>query len=709
MALSNKLVEIGVAITLRDQFSNKTHAISGSFNRLMQDIRTAAQTVQQTFGAELAAFGAVAEFGIEAYKDYAAVAKDVFLSTAMLNGAQKEYNELLQQAKDINLEVPLTTKDISSAQRYMAMAGLDKEAITAMTEPVAQLASLFDMQAGGKGGVADLLTNIMATYSLSANQVNEVADDLYTAVTSSNMSLTDLANAIKMAGSEATVSGVSVQETAAAIGLLGDMGIQGTSAGTALANTFRYLRLSLSGQKEKGFKALQAMGLSEKDFYDSEGRLISLHNTYQKFAEAAIRSNMKANDIGEAFYNIFGVRGERNMLLVMQKLMQGEDKMSRLMTKMKFNNGTLGAVSEDYLSSPQGQLDQLTSNIDYLKQSVGSIMSTMATPVLGAFNHMFRAFNELSKNPFMRWLMKGAILFVMVGVVRLVSRMGFSLINTFRVIRESALSMAASGKSFANSVERAMSVMLQLQTAATALPIGGKLPIGMYNGKDAYLKKTQRGLMLSYVGAPGGGRRSTYDPYKQTAFLMGMPLGGRGGPAPRTTPLNPTGVASKASWWQRVIGTSVKTGLAGSGLASGFARFGRGLLSALPGIGMVASGLFLVSDLINMHKDSTDRNSEALENSAQAEQQRQAILEARSKAIHALTAAQLQAVTANNTLIETLDAIGAAMVQGRDINLVINGERVNAIAAQSAIDVTEQAFNAYGSRVSSTLSNMGYS
>lgn len=46
-------------------------------------------------------------------------------------------------------------------------------------------------------------------------------------------------------------AGVDLRQTAAAIGVLGDMGIQGSMAGTSLANMIRYLQLSLVNQKRK--------------------------------------------------------------------------------------------------------------------------------------------------------------------------------------------------------------------------------------------------------------------------------------------------------------------------------------------------------------------------------------------------------------------------------------------------------------------------
>ena len=63
-------------------------------------------------------------------------------------------------ARKVNAETPLFYKDVTSGMKFMAMAGNTTRAIQNMIKPAAQLASIFSMPLGGKGGVADLMTNI---------------------------------------------------------------------------------------------------------------------------------------------------------------------------------------------------------------------------------------------------------------------------------------------------------------------------------------------------------------------------------------------------------------------------------------------------------------------------------------------------------------------------------------------------------------------
>lgn len=696
MAFNNSLVEVGIAITLRDQFSRNTGQIAGSFRSLMDDLRTAAQAAQQAYGSELDAMRAIGSFGIDAYKSYAEVGKDVYLTTSMIKGSQEEYNRLLKEAREINLEVPLTTKDISSAQRYMAMAGLGLEEISAMTKPVAQIASLLDMTAGQKGGVADILTNIMATFRLGADDVVTVADDLFTAVTNTNMSFEDLGNAIKMAGSEATISGISVQETAAAIGLLGDMGIQGSAAGTALANTFRYLRLSLSGQKEKGYKALQALGLSKDDFYDAQGNLKSLHNTYKVFADAVTAVGMTNDEIGEAFYNIFGVRGERNMLLVMQQMMNGTDKMSIVLDEMRENAGVLQATMDGYNQTAQGQIDMIKSNWDAFKVNAGEALAKIFSPLLEVVNTFGKWFNGISDSPIAQFLIRGFFVLAFHRAFVLVGKMGRTFMSTFTQLRSAATTLAASGASFNRSIQSALTAMLLMNQASMGLKPGQRLPLGMMNGAPAYLTQTKRGLGLSYVAVPGGNRGVVTNQTRMAGILTGT----------GTTAASST-AAQNAS--RAAARNASKISRAAGGATRAMTSLGKYALGAIPVVGNLLTIGFLLYDGISLLTDSTDANTEEMQEQRRAEEEKQQQLNnARIQVMNQLAGDRIALYSQMGILTEVLDELAKHIAEGGTLNLNINGQDMGRVVNDQVVDVTQAMLTTWGDSVASNLHNMGY-
>ena len=380
---TKSLVEVGVSMVLRDKFSSETGKISQSFNNMMNDMNDWNRAIQMSAGNavqnSMKFLGGMAE----AYQYSAKVQDTIFMASKIAGATAEQQTEMMQLAQAINAVTPLTVADMASGQRYLAMAGNTVEQIKDMTGPAAKLASILGQPFGGKGGVADLMTNIMSMYVIPSQQATKVTDDLYTAVTNANMSLTDLAQAITYAGADMANAGYDLRQTAAAIGVLGDMGIQGSSAGTALANMIRYLQLSLADQKKKGFSALTSLGLSPQDFFDAEGNLIRLDKVYRKFGEALM--NKPLLERTKAFYNIFGVRGTRDISNQIRNMMSGSDKMTKILEQYDKNSGIVEQVTEERLKTPQGIIEAFKSNFENLVVNIGSTLADVFNPILTVF------------------------------------------------------------------------------------------------------------------------------------------------------------------------------------------------------------------------------------------------------------------------------------------------------------------------------------
>lgn len=395
MNTSRSIVEVGVAMVLKDRFSQEAGKISGSFRTMMNDMNTWNRGIQMSasntmdFGMQLV--GGMAR----AYKYSAGVQNEVWTASKIAGATIAEQREMLQLAKDVNEITPLTASDVASGQKYLAMAGNKFDAIKEMIGPASKLASIFTMPVGQKGGVADLITNIMSMYQIPMGEAARVTDDLYTAVTNANISLTDLAQSISYAGADMATAGVDLRQTAAAIGVLGDMGIQGSMAGTSLANMIRYLQLSLVNQKKKGYNALADLGLSPDEFFDAQGNLIDLYTIYQKFAKAAV--DLPSRIETPTFFNIFGVRGNRGMLPVLRDIASGRDKMGKILATYDQNRGVVNRLNEERLKTDAGVIDQFESSLENLTVTAGAALGRIFTPVLNVGNSIIKVINSISE------------------------------------------------------------------------------------------------------------------------------------------------------------------------------------------------------------------------------------------------------------------------------------------------------------------------
>lgn len=538
MNTSRSIVEVGVAMVLKDRFSQEAGKISGSFRTMMNDMNTWNRGIQMSasntmdFGMQLV--GGMAR----AYKYSAGVQNEVWTASKIAGATIAEQREMLQLAKDINEITPLTASDVASGQRYLAMAGNKFEAIKEMIGPASKLASIFTMTVGRKGGVADLMTNIMSMYQIPMEEAARVTDDLYTAVTNANISLTDLAQAISYAGADMATAGVDFRQTAAAIGVLGDMGIQGSMAGTSLANMIRYLQLSLVNQKKKGYNALADLGLSPDEFFDARGNLIDLYTIYQKFAKAAV--DLPSRIETPTFFNIFGVRGNRGMLPVLRDIASGRDKMGKILATYDQNIGAVNRLNEERLKTDAGVIDQFVSSIGNLIVTAGAALGRIFTPVLKVGNSIIKVINSIAET----WVGSFGLRVAATGVV-----VG-TIVTRFIIIRgiirsvgylQTIATASTEGMSTATTKTNAQFVIMEAHLrnisfmmssiAAQTLGMGKSIPLsgGFFMGKDkrgrAYYRDS-RGRRVSQ-GTALGGTNLISTTVREGGKQAGKKLGGR--------------------------------------------------------------------------------------------------------------------------------------------------------------------------------------
>lgn len=613
MINSRSLVEVGVAMVLKDRFSNEAGRISNSFRTMMNDMNTWNRGIQMSaanafdFGKELV--GGMAK----AYQYSAGVYDQVFLASKMSGANAAQQARLMQVAKEVNEVTPLTAKDIASGERYLAMAGNNVEQIEKMIGPAAKLASIFSMPLGEKGGVADLMTNIMQTFNIPSQNATQVVDQLATAVTSANISLTDLAQSFQYSGAEFRNAKISMGDAAAAIGVLGNQGIQASSAGTALANMMRYLTLSVTGQKKAGSTMLKSLGIDPASLVDSQGNLLRLDKIITMLGDKL--RGRRGIDISSALFNIFGVRGTRAASALLQDYWSGTNKLTELMDKVNSAKGTVESLTQERLQTPAGIIEQFKSNWENFVVTVGSTLAQVFNPLLKFGSGLFKIINDIQETWAGKFLVKVVATGALVGTLY----QGFKFISgTIRMISTfQALAMAetegmAAGMTKTNVQAtileghlRNISAMMMRMTALQMAP--GKffaLPMGGTVGK------TKKGTVVA---------RDSQGRFTSMSTLAGAGAG-----------------AAVGSTVTRTAGQQVaKRGAIGFGAR----LLGSRLLGFLGGpLGLALSiGIPLLIEVIGGLTNSVDKNTEALnsdDNKASIqERNQQAFVEAVRSAI----------------------------------------------------------------------------
>ena len=316
-------LEIGIALVLQDRFSNQAREASNTIRKLHNDAKMA---VDANLNAGIGVANTMTSIADNAFSVLSAsvVAGAEFIDTMTTVGAitqatESQMRELSDIAQTLGLESMFNSQEIASGMKYLAMAGNDFNEVTQMIRGAVMVAGASGMEIGGKGGAADIITNVMRTFRQEGERASVVVGDQMTkAALSANISMTDLAESIKYAGADMVTLNQTLPQTMAMIGTLGNAGIQASMAGTAISNMARYLNKSIADPNFKGGKALASIGLSPEDFLDTTGSIIDLGDALEKIKIAT--QDMNASQRNLIMNQIFGVRGMRAAVAMMNDL-----------------------------------------------------------------------------------------------------------------------------------------------------------------------------------------------------------------------------------------------------------------------------------------------------------------------------------------------------------------------------------------------------
>ena len=212
-----------------------------------------------------------------------------------------QFKALREQALKLGSETPFTASDAASGQSFLAMAGFTPQAIQAALPGVLNMAL-----AGGVelGETADIGSNILTQFNLTADQMDRVGDTLTAAFTRTNTDLRALGETMKYTGPVAAKLGISLEEAAAMAGMLANNGLRGSDAGTAMRASLS----RLASPPKAAADALKELGVSVADargkMRPMEDVLLDLYKATQKYGQVDQVSFFKDIAGEEAFVGL---------------------------------------------------------------------------------------------------------------------------------------------------------------------------------------------------------------------------------------------------------------------------------------------------------------------------------------------------------------------------------------------------------------------
>lgn len=430
-SLRGNSLEIGIALVLQDRFSNQAKDASAAIRRLHNEAKEAVTANLQTADGILdTMYNSLQNVatGITNTVLQGAEFIDTMTNVSAITGSTREQLQMLSEtAQSLGLETMFGSQDIASGMKYLAMAGNTVEQVNDMIKGAAYVANATGMELGGKGGAADLITNVMKTFKIVGDGASElVGDQLTKATLSANISMTDLAESIKYSAADMVMLKKELPEVAAMIGTLGNAGIQGSMAGTSLGNMARYL-IKAFNPKTDAYSFLQRMGLSQQDFVDAQGDLIDFGDIMEKISKGV--ENLPSIDRGKAIGAIFGVRGQRAANAIMNDL----EGYRNLLDQIQNNSaGFAKDIVDKRMNTIAGSIDKVSSAWENLKVAFTEQIGPALMPILNTISQIIEAVREFVTTPVGAFASQVFVLSTFIG---LVGTKVLQLITKWRLLR----------------------------------------------------------------------------------------------------------------------------------------------------------------------------------------------------------------------------------------------------------------------------------
>ena len=224
------------------------------------------------------------------------------------------------EAFRIGKTTQFSASEAASAMVELGKAGFSAADIMKSTQDVVALAGAEFMK---MDEAAMIVSDTMNQFGLAATDTARISDVLTYAAGKSTTDVKGLAEALKFAGGASRASGISFEETNAALAILANRGMKGSMAGTALSTAFERIKVD-----PQGIAALKAVGVSFDDLFSGtkDGLLqIKSISSVLKTLE-----NKKMND--RQLFDIFGQESGRAIKQLIGQ--SGEiDRMTQEMTK----------------------------------------------------------------------------------------------------------------------------------------------------------------------------------------------------------------------------------------------------------------------------------------------------------------------------------------------------------------------------------------
>lgn len=327
-----------------------------------------------------AALGGVAAAAIKVGSDFESQMSRV---KAISGATGEEFEQLKEQAMQLGADTSFSASQAAEGMENLAAAGFTTSEIMNAMPGLLNLAA-----ASGEdlASSSDIAASTLRGFGLAASDAAHVADVLAANANRTNSSVADTGEAMKYIAPLARAAGLSLEETAAAIGIMANAGVNGSQAGTSLRGALSRLSKPTDDMSE----AMDELGIS---FYDSNGKMKSLTEQVGMLRQAT--EGMTDEQKNNYLVTLYGQEALSGMLALIN---EGEGSLGELTEAYRSCDGEAQKAAETMQDNLSGALEQLSGSAETLGlafyNSVADNLKNAANTATESINNITDSFNN---------------------------------------------------------------------------------------------------------------------------------------------------------------------------------------------------------------------------------------------------------------------------------------------------------------------------
>jgi TP901 family phage tail tape measure protein len=271
--------------------------LTANTSQFSRNIQTSTDQLDKFRGHAAAALAAVtATFAASSIK-FAEFDDAIRSVQAVTGSAGAEFKSMSDRALELGASTSFTAVEVANLMTELGRAGFRPTEINAMTEAVLNLSRATGTDASMSAGI---MAATLRQFNLGATEATRVADVLTATANKTFNTVEQLGEALSYAGPVAADLKIPLEDVAAALGMLGNVGIQGSNAGTALRRL-----TTITGAEAEKMQTI--LGVS---FLDSAGNVKPLLDNLEALGQSlqGLSTGERLTRLNDAF-GILGITG----------------------------------------------------------------------------------------------------------------------------------------------------------------------------------------------------------------------------------------------------------------------------------------------------------------------------------------------------------------------------------------------------------------